>query len=83
MVAICDYPSTGLGMEIYHQGGIRKGSLLAFARSDSKVTRMVMDPPYPHYTFYRYDNFDEIYQIVIGAIGDELQRRGFERPVSA
>lgn len=63
MIAICDEPSTGLGFEIAVQAG-RGKPLLAFGHRDSKITRLILDPPLPNYSFYRYETFDGIYRIV-------------------
>lgn len=63
MVAICDEPSTGLGFEMATQ--ISRGKrLLAFGHRDSKITRLILDPGLPHYSFYRYETFEDIYRIV-------------------
>ena len=41
MVGICDYPSTGLGMEIMHRHNLKK-PLLLFSHKDATITRMVI-----------------------------------------
>ena len=59
MVAICDYPSIGLGWEMATQIEKRKKPLLAFAHIDSKVTKLILDPRLPGYKFIRYKNLCE------------------------
>ena len=41
MVGICDYPATGLGMEIVFRHNLHK-PLLLFAHKDRKITHMVV-----------------------------------------
>lgn len=67
MIAICDFPSIGLGWEMATQVARRK-PLMAFAHSDSKVTRLILDPGLPNYYFYRYDDFDEIRYVIEGMV---------------
>jgi hypothetical protein len=67
MIAICDYPSTGLGWEMATQVG-RSGPLVAFARHDSIVSRLILDPGLPKYEFHRYHTIDDIFNIVVQKI---------------
>jgi uncharacterized protein YfkK (UPF0435 family) len=67
MIAICDEPSTGLGWEMCEQ--TKRGKpLLAFGHDSSKITRLVLDPQLSSYRFYRYQDFNDIYEIVKDAI---------------
>jgi hypothetical protein len=61
MVAICDEPSIGLGIEMHEQIG-RGKPLLAFGHIDTKITRIILDPEWSDYQFIRYQTFDEIYE---------------------
>ena len=64
MVAICDEPSTGLGWEMCEQ--TKRGKpLLAFGHANSKITRLVLDPQLPEYCFRRYQDFNDIYEVVV------------------
>lgn len=63
LVAICDFPSIGLGWEMATQ--VSRGKpLLAFGHCGSKVTRLILDPGLPLYEFHRYRSFDDIYEMV-------------------
>lgn len=67
MVAICDFPSIGLGWEMGTQ--VARGKpLLAFGHVGSKITRLILDPQLPIYRFYRYETLDEI----VGKVKEEL-----------
>ena len=67
MVAICDEPSTGLGIEMREQVG-RGKPLLAFGHSNTRITRIILDPTWSSYRFYRYQDFNDIYETVRDAI---------------
>lgn len=82
MVAICDYPSTGLGFEMATQIGRRK-PLLAFATHDAKVTRLILDMPVADYRFERFNDFMEIFNATMEAVVDHLVASSKEKPVSA
>ncbi len=41
MIGVCDYPATGLGMEIVFRHNLKK-PLLLFAHKDRKITHMVV-----------------------------------------
>lgn len=62
MIAICDYPSTGLGWEMATQIG-RGKTLLAFGHKDSTITRLILDPRIPGYSFNRYETLEDIFQV--------------------
>lgn len=56
LVAICDYPSTGLGYEMATQVEKRKKPVLAVAHKNSLVTKLILDPKKAGYEFHRYEN---------------------------
>ena len=55
LVAICNNPSTGLGIEIARQAMYKGGPVLAVAHKDAKVTRMILDPRLDDFVFVRYN----------------------------
>jgi len=59
-VAITDYPSTGLGMEIGRATELHTPTLLV-AQRDARVTRMVLGAAelLPNFDFARYDDLEE------------------------
>jgi hypothetical protein len=69
LLAICDYPSTGLGYEIATQAEKKRGAVLAVAHENSKVSKLIIDPRLPGYEFRRYKNLcDDVYAMVIERI---------------
>ncbi len=65
LVAICDYPSLGLGWEMAVQSEKRAMPVLAVAHLSSKVSKLVLDPQLPGYEFHRYINLvDDVYMMV-------------------
>lgn len=60
MLAIVDYPSLGLGYEI--ATAVEKLSIpvLAVARKDSTVTRLIIGIDHPNFEFYNYNSAQEI-----------------------
>src|SRR3989344_7160701 len=64
VVAICDHPSIGLGMEIGTQVEGRRKPCLAVAHDDSLVTDIVQDIPRHGCKFLRYRNADHLVEIV-------------------
>ncbi len=64
MIAICDEPSIGLGVEMGIQMQTGK-PILAFGHESSKITRLILDPPIDNFKFHRYKNFNDIYEIVL------------------
>ncbi|MDE2399552.1 MAG: hypothetical protein KGL67_00880 [Patescibacteria group bacterium] len=75
MVAICDEPSIGLGWEMAVQSS-RGKPLLAFGHDKSKITRLILDPRLPNYQFFRYQTFEEIYEIVFTEIRTHFHIQG-------
>ncbi len=67
-VAICDQASTGLGYELAVQVEDRKRSALAVAHTDSKVTRLVLGIKQANFEFKTYDDFDDLYNIIVKKI---------------
>lgn len=69
LLAICDYPSTGLGYELAVQAERKRGPVLAVAQRDALVTKLILDPHLPGYEFARYDNFlEDVFNLVIAKI---------------
>jgi hypothetical protein len=65
LVAICDYPSIGLGYEMATQGESRKKPTLAVAHRSAKISKLILDPRTPGYEFKRYDNLvEDVYRMV-------------------
>lgn len=64
-VANCDQALIGLGYELAVQVEDRKKTALAVAYVDSKVTRLISGIRQPHFEFKRYQNFDDLYCIII------------------
>jgi hypothetical protein len=65
MLALCDYPSTGLGYEMataLEKCGI---PVLAVAQKDSVVTKLVRGINKPNFNFQYYDSFDEVGDMVL------------------
>jgi nucleoside 2-deoxyribosyltransferase len=58
-LAICDFPSTGLGMEIGFALENNKKTVLAFNRN-SKVSRMLLGIPSGQVEQLKYENIEEI-----------------------
>ena len=63
-VAICDYPSIGLGYELACALEKFQKPTLALAHEDLKVTRLVLGIEKPNYEFRRYKNIDEVPDLV-------------------
>jgi hypothetical protein len=64
MVALCDYPSTGLGDGLAVANLIRRIPILAFAHNRRRVTRLVLGIPNPNFTFRRYESINNIKELV-------------------
>ena len=60
MLAICDYPSLGLGYELATSIERLGIPVLAVAHKNSIVTRMIIGIDHPKYEFYRYASFEDI-----------------------
>ncbi len=58
-IALCDFPSIGLGYELGLATELGK-PVIAAAHRDAKVTRLVLGIQNPNYTFLRYNSFEEI-----------------------
>lgn len=65
MLAICDYPSLGLGYEMATAIEKRGIPVLAVAHKDSKVSKLIAGVSHKNFEFIRYDSFDEVAQKVI------------------
>lgn len=65
LVAICDLPSTGMGMEISHAIGLGK-PVLALASKEASVTRMVTGAAEvePGVQFARYESLPDMKNLV-------------------
>lgn len=63
MLAVCDLPSIGLGIElgIAHELGI---PTLAVARIDTRVSNMVLGMNHPLFRFARYERMEEIPELL-------------------
>jgi 2'-deoxynucleoside 5'-phosphate N-hydrolase len=59
LLAECSYPAIGLGFEIATSLCLDK-PVLAIAKTDTKVTRLVLGITHPLFTFMRYQNPKEI-----------------------
>lgn len=67
-VGICDQASIGLGYELAVQVEDRKMPALAVAQVDSKVTRLVLGINKPNFEFRSYQDFDDLYNIIVKKI---------------
>lgn len=71
LVAICDFPSTGLGIEIWEAHRVRRIPTLLLAQENAKVTRLVLGiPDAPTLKMGRYGEFDQIPGLVDSFIRD-------------
>ena len=65
LVAICDYPSLGLGYEMGTQGEARKKPTLAVAKQGRKISKLVLDPRTPGYEFKFYNKLvNDVFEMV-------------------
>jgi hypothetical protein len=70
VVAICDLPSIGLGVEMGTQIEARRMPCLALAHEKSHVTCFVLDTRQPHYEFRRYRDLEkDAVEMVIETLG--------------
>lgn len=68
-VAICDHPSTGLGVEFGVQTMVRQKPTIAAAHYDSLVTRLVLDPEVlGDFKFVRYSDLSELVPIIRASV---------------
>ncbi len=65
VVAICDYPSIGLGYELGVAIEKRGIPVLAFAHKESLVTRLVIGIEHENFAFARYSSLDDIVQTTL------------------
>lgn len=66
VVAICDYPSIGLGYEMATQAEKRRKPLLAVANRKSKISKLIQDTGLPGFDFRRYDDLQkDVFDMVI------------------
>ena len=63
-LAVCDYPSLGLGYEMGVAVEKLRKPTLAVAHAHSKVGRIFTGIDQPHYRFLRYTSFSEIPNMV-------------------
>lgn len=59
-VAICDYPSIGLGYELATAVEALGKPTLAVAHRDSKITRLIQGVPLPKFEFRRYNELEDV-----------------------
>lgn len=62
-LAECSFPAIGLGYELGTALALNK-PVLAIAKNDAKVTRLVLGVDHPLYTFLRYGSISEIVKAV-------------------
>lgn len=60
MLAVCDYPSLGLGYEMATAIEKRGIPVLAVAHESSKVSSLIQGITHPNFTFERYGSLDEV-----------------------
>lgn len=63
-VAICDYPSIGLGYELAVAVEKLGKRALAVAHRDAKITRLVLGINHPRFEFRQYDELDEVINLI-------------------
>ncbi|MBU0611882.1 hypothetical protein KKA39_02325 [Patescibacteria group bacterium] len=66
IIAECSFPSTGLGWEIGTAVEKHKKHVLAVAKADAKVTRLVIGAQCernPNYSFQTYDSLEKLFDI--------------------
>ena len=59
-LAVCDFPSLGLGYEMATVVEKLSKPTLAVAQADAKVGRIILGINQPHFRFARYTSLDEI-----------------------
>jgi len=64
LVAICDYPSIGLGYEIAAAIERYNRPVLAVAHHDTRITRVVLGIDSPRFSMERYQDMGEIVSMV-------------------
>ena len=63
-IAICDFPSLGLGYELATAVEKLRKPTLALAQNDAKISRLILGIESPHYRFTRYAMTTEIPKII-------------------
>lgn len=66
-IAICDYPSIGLGYELGVAVEVHGKKVLAIADQNSLVTRLVLGIDHPYFEFRHYQNLRDIIKFVPAA----------------
>jgi len=74
-VAICDYPSIGLGYELATAIEKLGKPVIALAHQDAKVTRLILGINAPKFSFQRYQSLREV-PILIRTKISELNQSG-------
>lgn len=78
MIAICDYPSIGLGYEMATQMEKRQKPLLAVAHEDALISKLILDPRLPGYEFRRYgDLVGDVYNMVVEKIASLVPENSY------
>lgn len=72
LVALCDYPGTGLGYELCYAVEVRKIPVLAVAHTSSLVTRLVLGVDSKNYQFTHYGNPSHLAHCLSDWIRDRL-----------
>ncbi len=72
-VAICDFPSLGLGYELGVAVENLQKPTLALAHEDTKVSRLILGINAPHYIFMRYKHIKDI-PLCINDFGESFER---------
>lgn len=71
-LAICDFPSLGLGYELGTAVERLHKPVLAVAHTDTHITRLVVGIDAPGFTFARYDKLDDVVNMVLTHAEDVL-----------
>ncbi|HEY4480296.1 MAG TPA: hypothetical protein VJB58_02400 [Candidatus Paceibacterota bacterium] len=64
LIAICDYPSIGLGYELGVAIEKLGKRVLAVAHKDSKITRLILGIDHLRFEFCRYEELDDVANLV-------------------
>ncbi len=68
MLAICDYPSLGLGYEMATAVEKHGIPVLAVAHKDSLVSKLIIGIDHKGFEFYRYNSFNDVYDKVVNKL---------------
>src|SRR3990167_5160277 len=63
-IAICDYPSIGLGYELGVAVEKLGKRVLAIAHRNTKITRLVLGIDHQHFEFFRYEELDQVIELI-------------------